>query len=106
MATGWVTDLFPYLGDAPGRRRNPNLELERQNWALPVDQGVETERLPFPFSNDRGLGLSAFPSGLSSARVEVSFKDGSAKCVDLVAGFLAVSQNSSDLALSRSSVGA
>jgi hypothetical protein len=100
VATGWVTDFFPYLGDAPGRRRNHTFEHERQNWALSVDQGVETEYLTFRSLVSKGVGLKSFPSGLSSARVKVLFKDGSCKSLDLVAGFLAVSQNSSDLTLS------
>lgn len=100
VVTGWVTDLFPYLGDAPARCRNHVFDHERHNWALTVDQGVETAQ---PFSDPlirKGVSLKSFPSGLSSARVKVSFNDGSSKNVDLVAGFLAVSQNPADLALS------
>lgn len=76
-ATGWITDLFPYLGDAPKRRRNPALEQERDRWALPKEMGI---------------GLKQFPSGLSSVPIEVSLRDGSKTGADLVAGFFAVEQ--------------
>jgi len=83
--TGWITDLFPYLGDAPTRRRNRVLEYDRHDWALPIDSGVTT----------RG-----FPKGLSSVPIKVRFKNGSSCDVDLVAGFFAVQQSPADLALS------
>jgi hypothetical protein len=100
VATGWVADLFPYLGDAPKRRRNHVFDHERHNWALSVDQGVKTAH---SFGDPlvwRGVRLKSFPSGLSSARVKVLFRDSSSQDLDLVAGFLAVTQNPSDLALS------
>jgi len=83
LATGWITDLFPYLGDAPKRRRNAGLEHPRDGWAVPKDQGIS---------------LASFPSGLSSVPLEVQFNDGSKAEADLVAGFFAVEQ-SRDLAL-------
>lgn len=76
--TGWITDLFPYLGDAPQRRRNPALAEERDGWALPESVAI---------------GLKQFPSGLSSVPIEVKFPDGSKTDTDLVAGFLAVEQH-------------
>jgi hypothetical protein len=85
VATGWITDLFPYLGDAPDRHKNPVFEDDRQDWALPVNHGVKP---------------TSFPSGLSSVPVKLGFKNGSTCDVDLVAGFFAVEQNTSDLALS------
>ena len=100
VATGWITDLFPYLGDAPGRRRNHVFEHDRHDWALPIDKGVEMNNLPFSPLIGKGVRLGGFPSGLSSAPVKVSFNDGSGTGVDLVAGFLAVQQNPSDLTLS------
>jgi hypothetical protein len=100
VATGWVADLFPYLGDAPKRRKSHVFDHERHNWALSVDQGVETAHSFSDSLVTQGVGLKSFPSGLSSARVTVSFEDGSFKDVDLVAGFLAVSQNPSGLTLS------
>jgi hypothetical protein len=83
--TGWITDLFPYLGDAPTRCRNRVLEHERRDWALPIDKGVTT---------------NGFPKGLSSVPIKVGFNDGSSCEVDLVAGFFAVEQDPADLALS------
>ena len=99
VVTGWVADLFPYLGDAPDRRRNHVFQHDRQNWALTVDQGVETARPQFDPLIRMGVGLKGFPSGLSSARIKVSFMNGSQMDLDLVAGFLAVKQDLSDLAL-------
>ena len=100
VATGWVTDLFPYLGDAPGRRRNHVFEHERQGWVLPIEKGVETEEdLFFNPGSNKGVRRRGFPSGLSMLG-SVVFKDESCTDVDLVAGFLAVQQNPLDLALS------
>jgi hypothetical protein len=93
-ATGWLTDLFPYLGDAAPRQRNATLEVPRNGWALPADQGVRTFRLP-----ERSVGLNGFPSGLSSTAVTLSFPSGERIEADLVAGFLGVSQDDSSLAL-------
>ena len=98
VATGWITDLFPYLGDPPHRRRNHVFDHQRQRWALPVDQGVETESVFHPLAN-KGVGLRVFPSGLSSAPVKVVMET-SETTLDLVAGFFAVQQDPSDLALS------
>ena len=42
VATGWITDLFPYLGDAPGRYRNHVFRHQRRDWALTADEGVST----------------------------------------------------------------
>jgi hypothetical protein len=100
VATGWVTDLFPYLGDAPERRRNHVFKHDRHNWALTVEQGVETAGRVFDPLTRMGVGLKSFPSGLSSAQIKVLLQDGPSRSLDLVAGFLAVSQNLSDSALS------
>jgi len=35
LATGWITDLFPYLGDTLPRSPNYTLERQRTGWALP-----------------------------------------------------------------------
>jgi hypothetical protein len=99
VATGWIADLFPYLGDAPPRRRNHVFEHERRDWALPVDQGVKTMSIDGPLTN-KGVRLGSFPSGLSSAPVRVEFKDRPGCELDLVAGFLAVRQNPSDNSVS------
>jgi hypothetical protein len=99
VATGWITDLFPYLGDAPDRCRNHVFEHDRQDWALPVDKGVKTNNLPFSPLSSKGVRLASFPSGLSSVPIKVGFKNGSGCNLDLVAGFFAVEQNPSDLTL-------
>jgi hypothetical protein len=99
VATGWITDLFPYLGDAPGRRRNHVFEQDRHDWALPVDKGVKMANFPISPLSNKGVRLGSFPSGISSAPVKVRFRDGSSSDVDVVAGFLGVEQNPSDLSL-------
>jgi hypothetical protein len=60
------------------------LALAREGWALPARSGVPPK---------------SFPSGLSSVPIKVEVK-GERFNLDLVAGFFAVKQNSSDLALS------
>jgi len=86
LATGWITDLFPYLGDAPGRCTNWTLAAPRHDWSLSATGG--------------GVSLSSFPSGLASVPVKVCFPDRPSIPVHLVAGFFAVEQHASDLALS------
>lgn len=89
LATGWITDLFPYLRDAPERRRNHVFEFQRHRWALPAAKARG------PFAEDsKGVGLKGFPSGLSSVPIEVRFTDGSERKMELVAGFFAVKQDS------------
>lgn len=87
--TGWIADLFPYLGDAPKRRRNHVFNNERKDWAVLLAQGVAA-----------GVGMRSFPSGLASAPVKlVRWPDGRLEA-DFVGGFLGVEQDSKDLALS------
>jgi hypothetical protein len=93
--TGWIADLFPYLGDKPGRVRNPVFEHERHEWALPVDEGLEMD----PFGPDAGVQKKRLPCGLSSVPLSLEFMDGSRSNVDLVAGFFAVEQAASDFSL-------
>ena len=100
VATGWITDLFPYLGDAPKRRRNHVFEHPRNNWALPIEKGVETRNPLLSSAGEKGVDLKSFSSGISSAPVKVQFNNGSIAEVDLVAGFFGVEQNPSDLSLS------
>ncbi len=85
LATGWITDLFPYLGDTDRRERNPTLQKQRTGWALPVDSGV---------------GLKRFPPGLSSVPVTTVLPDGRQQSMDLVGGFFGVIQDSQTLAVS------
>jgi hypothetical protein len=100
VATGWITDLFPYLGDAPERRRNHVFEHERRDWALGVEEGVETSNFAFSPLAGKGVRLASFPSGLSSVPVNVQLPNASNINLDLVAGFLGVRQHRSDLTLS------
>lgn len=100
VATGWITDLFPYLGDAPERRRNHVFDHERRDWALGVDEGVETSNFAFSPLANKGVRLASFPSGLSSVPMKVRMPNGSDIDLDLVAGFLGVRQHPSDLTLS------
>jgi hypothetical protein len=94
--TGWIADLFPYLGDAPTRRHNHVLQSVRQNWAIPIEQGIKSQ----PFDPGAEKGASGFPSGLSSVPVQLSDTRGRVEDIDLVGGFLAVEQDPQDLALS------
>lgn len=101
MVTGWIADLFPYLGDPPERRRNPLYQNVQRNWAVPIDYGIETRFYPpFNHSTDSGVSTAAFPAGISSARVTVSFPDKTQTELDLLGGFMAIRQDPSGLALS------
>ncbi len=84
LATGWITDLFPYLGDSAPRRRNPTLEHEREGMAI---------------SPENGVSLKQFPSGLASVPLKLELRGQGAMNADLVAGYFGVRQNPSDLAL-------
>ncbi len=84
-STGWIVDLFPYLGDPPSRRRNGALLHQREDWTLPVA---------------RGIGTNQLPSGLTSVPVHVGFPNGSNRDFDMVAGFLAVERDLTDLSVS------
>ena len=95
--TGWIADLFPYLGDAPNRRRNNVLQHRREDWAIPVEAGLKT----FLMSEvGAAKGASGFPSGLARVPIRVTFPDTSNTKVDLYGGFLGVEQDERDLALS------
>jgi hypothetical protein len=83
LATGWITDLFPYLGDASPRWRNSTLENDREGMAV---------------SPRNGINLKAFPSGLASVPLKIQFP-GYSVDGDLVAGYFGVRQNPADLAL-------
>lgn len=100
LATGWITDLFPYLGDAPRRCRNPVFQYDRHDWTLPVEKGVQTSNFFFDPLSGKGVSLSSFPSGISSAPVRVRFSNRSCSDVDLVAGFFGVRQDPTDMTLS------
>jgi len=109
LASGWIGDLFPYLftaprshrpGEWPGRglcdspscRRNPILAEPRTDWLL------------LPASNHmyaaRGVPLKHFPSGLSRVPVTVQLPDRSQTRLEVMGGFVGVSQRAEDNALS------
>jgi Domain of unknown function (DUF4419) len=97
--TGWIADFFPYLNDSPTRRRNHIFGYERQDWAIPVENGVETRRGFGEPGAEKGVAQKSFPSGLASVPVKLGLPNGSTSEMDLVAGFLAVEQDPEDLAL-------
>jgi hypothetical protein len=96
--TGWIADLFPYLNDAPERRRSHVFQYERVDWAVPIENGVPTFGIDEPGAN-MGVESSSFPSGLASVPMKLDFPGGSTTMVDLVAGFFGVEQDPEDLAL-------
>jgi Domain of unknown function (DUF4419) len=81
MVTGWVVDLFPYLGDASNRTRNPVFE----------DGGM------------REMAAGVFPAGLCKVSVRLRLLDGdrrelSTRALDLVAGLFGLQQLGTRLA--------
>jgi hypothetical protein len=109
LASGWIGDLFPYvftapwsdkpferervgLCDSPASRSNHVLFETRTNWLLP------------PTSNHifagRGVLPEHLPSGLSRVPVIVQFPDSSKTGIEVMGGFLGVSQRAEDNALS------
>lgn len=89
LATGWIGDLFPYLGRPSSLCRNPDLGEERINWVC-----QETSSNKFP-----GISLEAFPTGISRASVTVEFPDNSNTPIELLGGFFGISQSQEDNAL-------
>jgi hypothetical protein len=94
-ATGWIADLFPYLGDGPSRVRSHIFQHERRDWMIPADKGVPLYR-----RRVRGVVPKSFPAGLSSVPVKLKFIHGRELDVVLLAGFFAVKQDPTDGALS------
>ena len=97
--TGWIADLFPYLGNSPGRRRNHVFKYEREDWAIPVEHGVNSVVFGEPGAG-RGAGIDSFPFGLASVPVKLLLRNEAKGSFDLVGGFLAVEQNAKSLSLS------
>jgi hypothetical protein len=65
LVTGWVADLFPYLGGEE-KQSSRTLEKPRVDWIVPVHNGVAT--------NSFGSGISRVPvklMGRASGRVDV-----------------------------------
>ena len=101
IVTGWIADLFPYLGDPPQRSRNAIFNTDRRDWLVPVQYGLETRWLPaFDPKKDSGVSRKLFPSGLSSARLKLVLPGGETMEKDLLGGFLAIRQHAADLFLS------
>lgn len=109
LASGWISDLFPYLftarpsryfsdreglglSDSPACHRNPVLTEARTNWLLPL-----TSNDPF---GGTGVRLEHFPSGLSRVPLTVQMPDHPSTKVEVMGGFLGVSQRVEDNALS------
>ena len=97
--TGWIADLFPYLGNSPGRRRNHVFKYEREDWAIPVEHGVNSVMGGEPGAG-RGAGIDSFPFGLASVPVKLLLRNEAKGSFDLVGGFLAVEQDAKSLSLS------
>jgi Domain of unknown function (DUF4419) len=79
--TGWIVDLFPYLGDASNRKRNH----------------------AFDSGGGREVAAGTFPSGLCKASVRLSLVDDdrqelASKDLDLVAGLFGLQQLDTGLA--------
>jgi Domain of unknown function (DUF4419) len=100
LITGWITDLFPYLGDLPHRQRSHVFQWNRENWVPAPAICPKTPRSQLVPSVLTGVGTRHFPSGLSSVPFDLKFPDNSTRKLDLVAGFLGVEQDAEDLALS------
>jgi hypothetical protein len=100
----WIADLFPYLFGAPpasrpmgsglcagaAARRNHVLSTPREDWLLPAPSS--------PMAGN-GVNLQNFPSGLSRAPVKLTLPDGAQTQLELLVGFLGVSQRAEDNAL-------
>ena len=91
VVTGWITDLFPYLGGGEYVPRNSMLEKPRTNW-LPADAHENNPFYP------TGVSPESFPSGMSSAPVTLIAPDGRVDEIALMGGFVGVEQNA-DLTL-------
>jgi hypothetical protein len=93
-ATGWITDLFPYiehLGRESQRTPNPMLSIDRVDWLPPQPD----EKKWF----GPGISPASVPCGLSKAPLTVTFPEEPQVEVNLVGGFVGVSQCEEDLSL-------
>lgn len=90
VITGWIIDLFPYLGDSERRFPSTIFEKNRSGWTLPPDARGEPG----------GVSAASFPAGLCSVPVTVQvFRDPSCK-LEFLGGLLGVSQDPQTLAVS------
>ncbi|MBB6052722.1 DUF4419 domain-containing protein [Armatimonas rosea] len=88
VATGWISDLFPYFGDSGEHYRNDTLAIPRQDWAL-----VSKDDHPM---GRAGVSPKTFPSGLACA--PITLRPGEFR-LNLLAGFLGVTQDAQTGAL-------
>lgn len=101
LITGWLADLFPYLQDYKTHAptvRNPLLAMDRCE--LPdKDDDPESQIVSF-FGRNNGIAPTELPLGLSKVPIAVKVADtGKEYPLDLVAGFIGVSQNAQHLTL-------
>jgi len=96
MATGWIADLFPYLGNKSNRTRNHMLDMKRTDWLPPARADHRFE--PWKGEID-GVPLQSIPCGLSRAPLTLSLPNKPSVELDLVGGFVGVSQCEQDLSL-------
>jgi Domain of unknown function (DUF4419) len=93
LATGWIADLFPYIeqiGDASERMPNPMLGMKRTNWLPPAS----VDKWSGP-----GIRPDSIPCGLSKAPLRLNFPNRPPVELNLVGGFVGVSQCEEDLSL-------
>jgi Domain of unknown function (DUF4419) len=83
IATGWITDLFPYFGSKSELYRNFTLKEPRRAWAL----------------DDTDISADRFPPGLSYAPITLVQNDNITEHCGLLAGFLGVTQEPDTMAL-------
>ncbi len=81
--------------------RSHIFQHERLDWAVPVKHGVSTHTDFEEPAAAAGVSENKFPSGLASVPVKLTFPNGSAHDIDLLAGFFGVGQAWRDLALTR-----
>jgi hypothetical protein len=99
LITGWLADLFPYLQDGVTHAptiRNPLLAMDR----CELPNTTDREPQDFFFSNIDGIAPTRIPQGLS--KVPIAFKVANTSTeypLDLVAGFIGVSQDTQHLTL-------
>lgn len=82
--TGWIADLFPYIGRGMKKQRSHVFGCKRINWALKIEEGLRSF----------GVGQAIIPSAISKVAVQVNEVP-----IDFMAGFVGVREDTKDLAL-------
>ena len=95
-ASGWITDLFPYVGREDRSYQNPMLEEARVDWLPAVPKGRQVKWATKGETYLPAIALESFPSGLSRAPVKLELPGASQADVELLGGFLGVSQRHDD----------